>query len=280
MAFSNIEDSEKLDIIDIAIVNDIYFDTNYAYKETFKVLGDEENEERLFNIKYVEEDEARNLLQKDEIIGYMILKEDGPQIVVQNSGIDETIFKYIVEEIIQEENIMKNIFVERVEKVIKVKPEEGNLNSFKASIYKEVLEKSQEEGANIQDISNNNLSYTMIEFYTLIAMTCLYGGILGMVAINHNLPNMSNTGKRVSISKTSKGKLVLSSLLASYLVQLIGLLLLFLYTIFVINVDYGNNLPLIIILAMVGSFAGLTMGLTISTIFKVNENLKTGIIIK
>lgn len=50
----------------------------------------------------------------------------------------------------------------------------------------------------LENISNNNLSYTMIEFYTLIAMACLYGGILGMVAINQNLPNMSAIRKKNS----------------------------------------------------------------------------------
>ena len=41
----------------------------------------------------------------------------------------------------------------------------------------------------------------MIEFYTLIAMTCLYGAILSMYSLNQVLPNMSNKGKRVSIEE-------------------------------------------------------------------------------
>ena len=38
-----------------------------------------------------------------------------------------------------------------------------------------------------------------------------------------------------------------------------GLTLLFIYTIFVLKVDYGTNLPLIILLGIVGSLAGLSM---------------------
>ena len=108
---------------------------------------------------------------------------------------------------------------------------------------------------------------------------CLYGGILGIVAINQNLANMSNNGKRVAVSPTSKGKLIFSSVLASYITQLIGISLLFVYTIFVLKVDYGNNLPLIILLALVGCLAGLSLGVAIATVFKANENLKTGIVI-
>ena len=119
----------------------------------------------------------------------------------------------------------------------------------------------------------------MVEFFTLIAMTCLYGGTLGMVAINKNLANMSSNGKRVSVAPTPKGKVIFSSILASYITQLIGLTLLFIYTIFVLKVDYGTNLPLIILLGIVGSLAGLSMCLAIGTILKANENVKIGIVI-
>lgn len=119
----------------------------------------------------------------------------------------------------------------------------------------------------------------MIEFYTLIAMTCLYGGCLSMVSINQTLANMSNKGKRVAVSPTKKGTIILSSLLASYIAQLIGLAILFVYTLLVLKVDYGNNTGLIILLAMIGSFAGLSLGTFVGTVFKANENAKTGILI-
>ena len=110
-------------------------------------------------------------------------------------------------------------------------------------------------------------------------MACLYGGILGMVAVNQNLANMSNNGKRVAISPTPKVRLIFSSVLASYIAQIIGVTLLFVYTIFVLNVDYGDNLLLVILLALVGSLAGLSMGIVIACIFKLNDNIKTGILL-
>lgn len=278
MAFSNIENSEKLEIIDIAIVDNDEFQNNQLFKETFIALSDEENENKLFNIKYVTEEEAKQLLEKDEITGYMILEEDSPKIVVTTNGIDETIFKYAVEEIVTNGKIVENLMKKEIEQGL----DSGIYNLYNldyGKIYKSVLEKTQNQEVKIKNISNSNLSYTMIEFYTLIAMSCLYGGILGMVAINKNLANMSSNGKRVSVAPTSKGNVIFSSILASYITQLIGLSLLFVYTILVLKVDYGTNLPLIILLGIVGSLAGLSMGLAIGTILKANENVKTGIVI-
>ena len=51
-----------------------------------------------------------------------------------------------------------------------------------------------------------HLSYMQIEYYTLIAMACMYGGMLGLTAINNQLANMSAKGKRVSVSPNKKAK--------------------------------------------------------------------------
>ena len=278
MAFSNIENSEKLEVIPIALVETE--EENITYKEVFNALS-KEGENQLFTTQYVEEKEAKNKLSKKEISGYVVLEET-PKIVVNQSGINETILKLVVEEVEEMTTILKNVATIEISK--KITTEEGRygeeqFETWYTEIYKKVMEIQNEQEENIQDASNANLSYTMIEFYTLIAMTCLYGGILGMVAINQNMPNMSNKGKRISISPLSKGKLILSSVFASYIVQLIGLSLLFLYTVFVLHVEYGTNLSLIILLALVGSLSGLSLGIFVATIFKVNENTKTGIMI-
>ena len=274
MAFSNIENNEKLDIIDIAIIKNEELENNESIRQAFQDLSDEKNENRLFNIQYTTIEEAQRLVEDEEITGYMIL-EDTPKIIVKENGINETIFKYVTEEIIQTASVISNVSEKEIEKEIA----NGNYNIDYEKIYSDISERIESQEVNIENISNSNLSYTMIEFYTLIAMTCLYGGILGMVAINQNLPNMSGNGKRVSIAPTSKGKVVLSSLLASYATQIIGLAILFIYTVVVLKVDYGDNLLLIILLGGVGSLAGLSLGLMIGTVLKINDTAKTGIII-
>lgn len=87
MAFSNIENSEKLNTINIAIVDNEDFQNSEIFKETFKNLSDENNENRIFNTKYVTEENAKELLDNDEITGYLKLEEDTPNVIVTTSGI-------------------------------------------------------------------------------------------------------------------------------------------------------------------------------------------------
>lgn len=275
MAFSNIENSEKLEIINIAIVENETFQNNEIFKQAFETLSDEENEDRLFNTQYTSQEKAKQLLQDGEITGYMILQEEEPKVIFQSNGINETIFKYVTEEITQNSKIIETLAEDEIKKEMIA----GNYNLNYEKIYQDISDMTQNQETKIKDISKSNLSYTMIEFYTLIAMACLYGGMLGMVAMNQNLANMSSNGKRISVAPTQKGKVILSSVLAAYVTQIIGVALLFVYTIFVLKVDYGTNLPLILLLGAIGSLAGLTMGLAIGTILKANENVKTGIVI-
>ena len=275
IAFSNIENSEKFDIIDIAIVSDDNFKNNKIYDEAFKTLSDENNEDRLFNTKYVDLDEAKKLLDEKEITGYLIIEDNNPKIVISTNGINETIFKSVTEEITQTASILQN----KIENEVKKQVMAGNYMVDYEKISENLTNLINNEEVKLKNISNSNLSYTMIEFYTLIAMTCLYGALIGITAINYNLPNLSSNGKRVAVSPTNKSKVILSSLLASYLIQLIGLALLFIYTIFVLKVDYGENLILVALLSIVGSLAGLSLGIFTGTVFKFNENAKTGIVI-
>lgn len=275
LAFSDIENSEKLDIIHIAIIKNDDFDNNEIFKTAFEELSDEKNEDRLFETKYATEEEAKRLLEDEEIVGYMELADGEPKLTFKASGINETIFKYVSEEITQTSNIIKNLSEEEIQKEMMA----GNYNIDYENIYSRVIELTEEDNVHLNNISNANLSYTMIEFYTLIAMACLYGGILGAVAINQNLANMTNQGKRVSVAPTSKFKVILSSVLASYITQLVGVALLFLYTVFVLKVDYGDHLGLVIALAMAGSLAGLSLGVAVATIMKAGDNAKTGVII-
>lgn len=275
LAFSNIENSEKLSIINIAIVESKETKNNEILKQSFEALSDEENKDRLFSLKYVEEATAKELLENGEITGYLNLDEDKPKIVIKSNGINESILKYVTEEITSTSKIVQDLANNKIVQ----ESMQGKAQVDYEKIYKEALEIATKEDISFKNISNANLSYTMIEFYTLIAMTCLYGGILAMTAINNSLANMGNVGKRTAVAPISKAKLIISSVLASYITQLIGISLLFIYTIVILKVDYGNNLPLIVLLTLVGSLAGLSLGLVVATTLKTNENAKTGILL-
>ncbi len=275
MAFSNIENSEKLDIINVAIIDNEAYNNNEFFKEAFKALSDEKSEDRMFNTKYLNLEEAQSMLENDEIIGYLLFEEDDIKIVVNSSGINETILRYVVDEMQSNIEIIKTLAENNIEKEYK----QGNFNIDYKKIFTDTQNFIKDAEVNLNDISNSNLSYTMIEYYTLIAMACLYGGTLSMVITNYSLANMKSVGKRTSVSPIKKGRMILGGLLASYLVQLLGIAILFVFTIFALHVDFSDKLLPVLGLACAGSLAGLSLGVAVATLIKTNENAKTGILI-
>ncbi len=269
MAFSDIEKEEQLKTIPIAIVKETS-NQNSMITNIFEHL--KTGEEPMFQISYEEEKDAKALLENKKIDGYLILSEP-LKLIVKENGINQTILKFVTEEIIQTEEVMKN--------VAKLEIEDKNMltENLYQSVYLKLEKWKEENQTELVNISNKNLSYTMIEFYTLIAMTCLYGGMLGLYLINQNLANQSANGKRISVSPTLKGKVIITNALAGYTVQLIGIALLFFYTICFLKIDYGENIFFIVLLTLIGCFAGLSLGIMIASVFKTNENTKTGIVI-
>ena len=267
LAFKDIEKNESFSSFDIAIVNSEEYLNNPIYKEAYTSLS--EGDDKLFDINYVSKEEADVLLEDKEIVGYLEFSES-TSITVNQNGINETILKFVVDEIESNKEMINSLIQKRLE---------NNKYSEMELIIGEIKSKVLNTSVSLKDQTKDNISYTMIEYYTLIAMTALYGGTIAIYITNLKLANMGSIGKRTAVTAIKKSSLLLSSLLASYLIQILELALLFLFTIFVLSVDYGNNLLYIIILALIGSFAGLTLGVAIATLIRASENTKTGILI-
>ena len=271
MAFSNIEKEESLNIIDIAIVDSHFYQDNDIYKKAFAYLSDKNNKGRLFNTVVTDLDNAKKLLTDNKITGYLLFSLDDVRIVVFKNGINETILKYVVDEIESQKVVSSNLIKKEIMN------NSGEVNY--SDLINKINDLLSDNQVKLNNISNKHLSYTMVEFYTLIAMATLYGSIIAMTATNKAIANVSNVGMRSSVAPIKKSTMLLGGFLASYIVQVIGLSLLFIYTIFVLKVDYGNNFLAVALLSLAGSLVGLSLGVTVATLIQSSEGTKTGIII-
>ncbi len=262
LALSNVGESFDMEVIPIAIVDNQYYQEDENLKSVISGLS-EENENQLFNTSYVSEDEAKTLLENEDIEGYIILNEtSNPQIVVKENGLNQTIMKSVLDEYYQMTSVATQ--------AINFNPE---------VVYNGVLESLYEENTFITDNSNENVDFSINYFFTLIAMACLYGSLIGLEVIKDCEANLSTKGARVCMAPVSKFKIILAGLLAGYLIQVIALGLLFLYLIFVFKVNFGNQILPTIILTAVGCLAGTTLGTFVGVSNKKSEGFKVGLLI-
>lgn len=262
LALGNVGKAYEKEVIPIAVVDNQYYKDDEILKEVISSLS-EENENQLFNTVYVTENEAQNLLDNEEIDGYILLNaNNNPQMIVKVNGINQTIIKSVLDEYYQ--------MCSATNQMINYNPE---------ILYNGVLETLYEEKNYIIDDSNENIDFSINYFFTLIAMTCLYGSLIGLEVIKDCEANLSKKGARICMAPVNKFKMTLAGLLAGYIIQLVALALLFLYLIFVFNINFGNQILPTVVLAMVGCLAGTSLGTFVGVSNRKTEGFKLGILI-
>lgn len=265
MAFGNWVESEKFESIDIAIIKNSYYEDNEVAKRVFESISS--GEDRVFNITYVSDDVALKLLNGDKITGYIKYYDGGSDITVKSNGVSATIIKSVVDEI-DTYNVMFNDLVE--------KELTSSFDIDKA--VTEAINRIENIQVKTKDVSVKKLDIAVIEYYSLLSMTCLYGGFIALTCISNSLASISSRGKRVEVAPTKKSVIILSSLLSSFIVQMIGTLLLLAY-LKLIGVNlYANALGLMVV-TVLGVLAGIALGLLISVVNNKNEGVKFGIVI-
>ena len=262
IALGNIGEAYEMQIIPIAVVDNKYYQDDEILKEVISSLS-EENENKLFNTVYVSESEAQKLLDNEEVDGYILLNEDNnPQMIVKTNGINQTIIKSVLDEYYQMSSATTQM-----------------INYNPKILYNGVLETLYEEKNYITDDSNEKIDFSINYFFTIIAMTCLYGSLIGLEIIKDCEANLSKKGARMCMAPVNKIKMILAGLFAGYVIQLIEIALLFLYLIFVFNINFGNQILPTVVLAIVGCLAGTSLGTFIGVSNRKSEGFKIGILI-
>lgn len=262
IAFANLSSNEAFKAIDIAVVNNQDYEKNQGFRTVIEQVS-KDGSDKLFNVTFTEEKNAEELLKNSKIAGYIYLNPE-INLVVKSSGLNETIIKTFLDNYKKSESTIGAI--------VKANPKAMSTDLIKdASTYKEYTK----EISPSRGVPNTILNY----FYTLIAMACLYGGFFGLKEITDIQGDLSKRAARINMAPVHKMKVFLSGLSAAFLIQFIEILILLGYLYFALKVDFGNQLPYILLLSFVGCATGVSLGTMVSALVKKNEGIKVAILI-
>ena len=261
-AFSNVtESTENFSTINVAIVLDDNAQSE-SIKEVFNSMSVDENEDGLLSITYCDINNAKSLLNKEDITGIIQFTENSPEIIVNEDGINESILKAIVDKYVQSADILANIGQKNPEALANVID----------SIYNEV------EYITTNNLSDGNMDMFTDYYYSLIAMTCLFGSLSGQSCAEKLKANISAQGMRKSLTPANRLVLILSDFSATYLLQIVANAILVCYLNFVLKINLGANFWLIMLTVATGSLIGVSMGIFIGSIPKISSTIKLTII--
>ncbi len=263
LAFSNLSADETFKQVPVAVADNSAYRENAALQTALEGVSGS-GEDKLFTLTTCEEEKAAELLQSGEIKGYIIpLPENGLRVMVKESGISQTILKSFADHYLQVSSAYGNILAQNP----------AALQALTEAPYEEVnYLKETPAGASAPD-------NTVVYYFALIAMACLYGAFQGMNEVTAVQANQSYAGARVNLAPVHKLKVFGYSLLAATLIQILSILLLIGYLRFVLGVQFGDKFGFVILAAVAGSCVGVAYGAVVGALLKKSEGLKTAAII-
>lgn len=266
MAFLNISSAEGFSKIKVGIVDNAEYRENTYFMDALKSVSSADKgagKSNLFDVKHVSKEEGDRLLEDGKIEGYMYF-DNGVKIVVKKSGMNQTVIKSFVDDYNQSSATIKTIYG---------KNSSIDNNGLMAAISNRI-DYLQEVPVS-KSAPDNVVTY----FYVLIAMTCFYGGFLGLKEVMAIQADMSSQGARVNMAPVHKLKLFIASMFAATTVQLVTILALICYLVLILKISVGSQLGYILLTCITGTITGVTFGTFIASVVKKSEGVKIGVLI-
>ena len=266
IAFSNISSAENFSNIKIGIVDNEEYRENTEFIKAIDAVTNSNKsagKTNLFDMQYILKEDADKLIENSKIEGYIHF-DDGIKLVVNESGINQTIIKSFLDDYKQTYSTVATIISQ-------------NPTAIQNGLLDNILDRSDylKEVTTGKSDANNVVVY----FYSLIAMSCLFGGFLGLKEVSALQANLSPQGARVSMAPTHKLKLFIASMFAATTVQLAVIFTLLVYLMLILKVSFGNQLGYIALTCIIGTITGVGFGTFISSLVKKSDGVKIAILV-
>ncbi len=259
LAFTNINTADSFEAFPVGVVDNAEYRSQAYFIEALESVS-QEGDNKLFDVTLMTLEEATDSLNNNKIVGY-ILFDGGARVVVKSSGLKQTILKGFMDSYLQQSSAVMSI-----------------LHDNPAAAGSLVL---PDRGDYIRpaELAGGKTDVTVIMYYGLIAMAVMFGGFWGRREVEDIQADLSAQAARINLSPVHKLKAFVCSLCAALLIQIVSLLVLFLFLALVLGVDFGPNFGYVALTCVVGGVMGVTFGALLAALIKGSEGLRLAVML-
>lgn len=230
------------------------------FSNTIENISIVEDGEKLLNVTYTSSlEEAQDMLT-DGALGVLYSEDGKLKLMVNGDGIEESILSTIVASYYQIVTVMTDVA-------------DLGPDAQMAAMEKLLSEEVKNEEISLGDVDMDVYSDY---FFNLIAMSCLFASFAGVSFTIKNQANLSTIGARKNVTNTGGLTQMVSGLAAIWILLSIMSCIALTYLL-IIGVNFGDEIPRIILTIFVGNLAGLTSGFFIGSFGKLSEGVKESI---
>ena len=231
-----------------------------VFQEYLETMGDDK--EALINVRPMAEEEAVTALENGDIEGIFYSREE-PSLTVGGSGLAQSILQMILESYTEGKQTLED--------VSKIHPDRMEAAIRQMSDYGSVTEEVS--------LGGRTTNTTAQFFYAMIGMACLYGCFIGYQSAMDLQANLSALAARRCVSPVHRMRWILSETAVSFGIHFVNMLVLLAYMKYILQLEFAGSYAEMIPVVIIGSMIGVTMGMFITSIGKMGESVKIGIMI-
>lgn len=260
LSFGSIMNSEEYDFSPVPVA---FVSENSADKMFETVLDDlsKESENQLFQVTKTDKESAEELLKKGDIDGILSVSPE-LSVIVSGKGLNQTIIKSFLESYLKHQNVLEQI---------------GSTHPERLAAAMDILTREISYNKEIS-LANTKMDNLSQYFFALIAMTCLYGSIIGRKCVEDIQADLSALGARRETSPAHKLTVICADFCGCVIVNFSSVLLLLFYLTVILKIDFGTRVPYIVLTAFAGSVIGVAMGTFIGSLGKISVEVKGALV--
>lgn len=277
MMFAGIDSFGERNTINIAVVEPDNTQDGLAFRQFIDSISDSNNNDSMFSVTYADTSEDAQKLVTDNInsevsyAGYVKLVDGLPNVWVANNAStadlqywDSSILTLVMDQYTANSELFKTI--------IKENPAMLASPDVLTSLFDPI------EATKQVSLTHSNPVQSARYFFALLAMAALFGSTAGLLSMHRLRANASNLGARRSLGATTHMKTVSATILATWCVCLVSLLVTYAYMRFVVGVNFGDRDLLCMFAIGLASLAAVAMGCAVAAIPRLSLTIKDGIL--
>lgn len=270
--FANLDESTAFEPVPTAVVAD----DAYRADERFSSMVDElsrPGDDQLLDVReFADAEEAREALDAGEVSGVLSVDKEGkPHLAVSPASsttdtrqIGRTILNTVADTYVRNADLLESI------------AHDNPLSLADPALVERAL--SAGDATVEVSLTHNEPSQSVRFYYALLGMACLFCAQIGLLAICEAQPNLSALGARRAVGAVSRGKTLAATLVASWVLAMVCLLVALAYMRFTAGIDFaGREAACIGAIAVCALFA-TAFGTLLGSLPKVGLGVKTGLL--
>lgn len=270
--FSGFDDVYAMVGSTLGVVHDENFEKAAGLDATLASISDTDSESHITDlVSFETEEEAKDAADAGRIDAYLTVSDDGvPELHVSASSLTE------------HGNLPASVLTEVLDTYVRMRSAIEHITALRPDLVQSGAALAAFQAGAVSTVrltATKTAPAPDVRYYfALLAMAAGLGASAAMQSVRRLLPEAGPVGARTTLASTPRWRMLLGTLLGTWLCEFACMLAAFLFMRFVAEVDFGDNVALVLLAIFLSALVACAAGALLGTIPAMESGMVSGIV--